>query len=380
MTGAPSPSPAPGATALEVSLDERSYRIIVGENLIEQAGQLIAPVLARPRAVIVSDETVAALYLPRVEASLQAAGVRTASVILPPGEGTKDFGHLATLTDQVLDQRIERSTTLIALGGGVIGDLVGFAAAILLRGLAFVQIPTTLLAQVDSSVGGKTGINTRHGKNLLGAFHQPRLVVADVAALDTLARRELLAGYAEVVKYGLLGDAAFFAWLETNGTALCAGDRQLRSQAVVTSCQAKAAIVAEDEREGGKRQLLNLGHTFGHALEAETGFGDRLLHGEAVAIGMVLALRLSVELGHCTAGDASRAERHLAAVGLPTGLRDIKQPGWTAERLLDHMRQDKKVQDGRLTLILARGIGQAFVTSDVDEEAVRRIWRDALSD
>ena len=300
------------------------------------------------------------------------------SIVLPAGEPTKDLAHLEDLTDRLLDARVERATTLIALGGGVVGDITGFAAAIVLRGLDFIHIPTTLLAQVDSSVGGKTGINTRHGKNLLGAFHQPRLVLADVGVLETLDRRNFLAGYAETVKYGLLGDAPFFSWLEAEGANLCAGDRAARRHAVLRSCAAKAAIVALDERESGRRQLLNLGHTFGHALEAQVGFTDALLHGEAVAIGMVLAFDLSVRLGLCPPDDAERARRHLAERGLPVSLADLSGRGWTADALFAHMLHDKKARDGRPTLVLVRGIGQAFTTRDVEAQAVRALLDDAL--
>ncbi|MEK7245329.1 MAG: 3-dehydroquinate synthase family protein, partial [Pseudomonadota bacterium] len=268
------------------------------------------------------------------------------------------------------------------LGGGVIGDLTGFAAAVVLRGVNFIQVPTTLLAQVDSAVGGKTGINTRHGKNLVGAFHQPRLVLADVAALDTLPRRELLAGYAEIAKYGLIGDPGFFAWLEANGAAVIAGDRAARRHAVRTSCAAKAAVVAADETEKGERALLNLGHTFGHALEAETGFGEALLHGEAVAVGLALAFDFSARLGLSPPEDAARVRRHLVAIGLPAELAHLhrfgRKPGWTAERLMTHMGRDKKVAGGMLTFILARGIGQAFIRHDVDAAELGRFLAERL--
>ncbi len=363
---------------LPVDLGDRAYDIVVGDGLLAQAGALIRPVLVRPRVVVISDENVAAQYLDRLQASLAKADIRNETIILPAGEGTKDLAHLGDLTDRLLDLKIDRSTTLMALGGGVIGDITGFAAAILLRGVAFVQMPTTLLAQVDSSVGGKTGINTRHGKNLLGAFYQPQLVIADLTTLDSLPRREFLAGYAETVKYGFLGDPEFFEWLERHGDALCAGDRDAQRHAVLTSCRMKAEIVAADEREADRRALLNFGHTFGHALEAETGFGDSLLHGEAVAIGMVMAFELSARLGLCPAGDVDRARRHMAARGLPTDAGRIALPSWTAERMVAHMHQDKKAMDGKLTLILARGIGRAFVERSVDESMVLALWRDIL--
>jgi 3-dehydroquinate synthase len=313
-----------------------------------------------------------------VEASLQRAGIDHISVVLPAGEQTKDFAHLQTLTDRLLEARVERGTTLVALGGGVVGDITGFAAGIVLRGLDYVQVPTTLLAQVDSSVGGKTGINTRRGKNLVGLFHQPRLVLADVETLDTLAPRQLLAGYAEVVKYGLIADADFFAWLEGRGAAVCAGDRAAQVRAVCASCAAKAAIVAADEREAGRRALLNLGHTFGHALEAETGYDGTLLHGEAVAAGMVLAFDLSVRLGLCPTEDAARVRRHLETAGLPCGFAALPAIRWSADALIAHMTRDKKVRDGRTTFVLARGIGEAFVSREVDIDDVHQLLRDAI--
>jgi len=374
--------PQPSRTVIErvpVALGARTYDILIGEGVLADAGRYIRPLLRHPRVIVVTDEQVAPLHLAPLQQSLEESGIDHRVIVLPAGEQTKDFAHVETLTTRILDAGVERATPLIALGGGVIGDIAGFAAAITLRGLPFVQIPTTLLAQVDSSVGGKTGINTRHGKNLVGAFHQPSLVLADIGVLDTLPRRELLAGYAEVVKYGLIGDAAFFAWLETNGAAVLAGDRTARRHAIKTSCQAKAAIVAEDETEKGVRALLNLGHTFGHALEAETGYGDALLHGEAVAIGMVLAFALSARLRLCPADDAARIKRHFADVGLPTGLgRNIKTASWGVARLLAHMSKDKKVQSGKMTFILARGIGKAFIAHDVPESDVRAVLEDFL--
>ncbi len=357
---------------LTVALGDRSYPIHIGQGLLARAGALIAPVLKRPRVFVITDDNVAPLHLGPLLASLDDAGIGHAHAVLPAGEATKDFGHLEELLDTMLAAKVERSTTLIALGGGVIGDLAGFAAAILLRGVDFVQIPTTLLSQVDSSVGGKTGINTRRGKNLVGAFYQPRMVLADMDVLDTLPRRELLAGYAEVVKYGVIDDPAFFGWLEDKGPALLDGDMDARIDAVATCCAAKARVVAEDEREGGRRALLNLGHTFGHALEAEAGYGGALLHGEGVAAGMVMALDLSCRLGVCPTADLDRLRRHLTAVGLPTGLDDI--PGartWTADRLLAHMGQDKKVEDGRITFVLAKGIGGAYLSRDADSALVQ---------
>ena len=366
---------AAGFDRLTVALGARSYDICVGCDLLARAGELLRPVLPRPRVVIVSDANVAPLSLAPLTAALDRAAIDHDAVVVPAGEESKDFACLERLCGALLDARIERSTTLIALGGGVIGDLTGFAAGIVLRGVPFVQIPTTLLAQVDSSVGGKTGINTRHGKNLVGLFYQPRLVLADVATLATLPARQLRAGYAEVVKYGLINDAPFFAWLEAHGPAALAGDRALLRHAVVTSCRAKAAIVARDEREAGERALLNLGHTFGHALEAETGFSDRLLHGEAVALGLVLACELSVALGLCPSEDARRVRAHLAAAGLPATLQDVHPTGFAADALLAHMRHDKKVRDGRLSFIVLDGIGRARVSDEVPLAAVDALLR-----
>ncbi|MCW5730480.1 MAG: 3-dehydroquinate synthase [Alphaproteobacteria bacterium] len=371
----PDPEPAPTPSRVSVALGARAYDILVGPGLIGRAGGLIRPLLPRPYTVIVTDENVARHHLAAFEKALAGAGIACRHVILSPGEGIKSFNGLQDLCEKLLELRVERRDLVVALGGGVIGDITGFAASILRRGMGFIQVPTTLLAQVDSSVGGKTGINTRHGKNLVGSFHQPRLVLADMGVLDSLPRRELLAGYAEVVKYGLLGDAAFFEWLERHGAAVLDGDLAARQYAVETSCRAKAAIVARDEREDGERALLNLGHTFGHALEAAHGFSDRLLHGEAVAIGMCLALRLSVRLGLASGQDAGRAESHLAAVGLPT-----RPFGARPEQILELMRQDKKVVDGRMSFILARGIGQAFQTREVAENAVLEVLREACEE
>ena len=371
------------ARTIRVKLAGRSYDIAIGPGLIDQAGELCRPLLPAPKVTIVSDDTVAPLYGARLAASFGKAGVKASTVSVPAGESSKEFGAFGKLMNELLDQRPDRRTTLVALGGGVVGDLTGFAAAVLLRGVDFIQVPTTLLAQVDSSVGGKTGINTRHGKNLVGAFYQPRLVLADTEVLDTLPRRELLAGYAEVAKYGLIDDPEFFAWCETNGGAVLSGDAAKRTYAIEQSCLAKARIVAADERETTDlRALLNLGHTFGHALEAETGFGGELLHGEAVGTGMALAFDLSARLGLCPQADADRVRRHLGAVGLPMRLRAIggdNRRKWDAARLIEHMRSDKKADGGKLTFILTRGIGQAFVSRDVDEAALRDLLDDAIS-
>ncbi len=356
-----------------VTLGPRSYRVRIGSGLIARAGAEIAPLLRRPRVAVLTEERVAALHLPALEAGLAAEGIALQALALPPGEATKSWAQLARAVEWLLAAEVERGDLVVALGGGVIGDLAGFAAAILRRGVRYVQVPTTLLAQVDSSVGGKTGINTAQGKNLVGAFHQPSLVLADIALLDTLPERDFLAGYAEVVKYGLLGDAAFFAWLEANGPALAAGDRALRQEAVRRSVAMKAGIVARDEHEAGERALLNLGHTFGHALEAATGYSDRLLHGEGVAIGCQLAFELSARLGLCPQEAPSRLAAHLAAMGMKRRLADI--PGALPETgdLIALMAQDKKVIEGRLRFVLARDIGAAFVTDAVPPEALHAL-------
>ena len=349
---------------LRVELGDRAYEIVVGPRLIESAGREIQPLLRRRQVVIVSDETVARHCLPRLRDSLSEAGIAHHTVLLPPGEETKDLDHFGRLAGKILAFGIERGTMLVALGGGVVGDVTGFAAATLLRGIDFAQIPTTLLAQVDSSVGGKTGINTRIGKNLIGAFYQPRLVLADMSTLMTLPRRELLAGYAEIVKYGLIRDVEFFAWLEAEGRAVCDLAPAPLRRAVMTSCAMKADIVVSDEREEGDRALLNFGHTFGHALETETGFSAKLLHGEAVGLGMVLAFDFAAHMGLVAAEEAERVRRHLNEMGLPTQLSAIGLAGIPADRLIAHMSKDKKVRDGRITLILPRRIGEAFVMKD----------------
>jgi len=377
MTETPKKKPA-DVDCVRVDLGQRGYDILVGEGLLAAAGRHIRPLLAQPRVIVVTDTNVAPLYLAVVETAFGEADIECTAITLPAGEQTKDFVHLERLMEDLLAGQVRRDTTLVALGGGVIGDLAGFSAAIAMRGISFVQIPTTLLAQVDSAVGGKTGINTRHGKNLVGAFHQPRLVLSDTATLRTLPERELLAGYAEVVKCGLIRDATFFEWLEANGSRIRDGDKNAQRHAVVTCCATKAAIVAEDEREAGRRALLNLGHTFGHALEAQTGMDDTLLHGEAVAIGMVLAFELSARLGLCRAADAERVRRHLSELGLPVGLRGLADRSWNAEGLLTHMAQDKKILGGKLGLVLVRGIGEAFVTHDVDAEDIRAFLDGAL--
>jgi len=363
-----------------VGLGERAYDIHVGAGMLARASELLKPFVSKTGSggvvPVVTDSHVAELHLPRLLEGLRRAGMDARAIVMPPGEVSKSFAGLERLCGALLDMEIDRKGLVIALGGGVIGDLTGFAAGVLKRGIAFAQIPTTLLAQVDSSVGGKTAINAAQGKNLIGLFHQPRLVIADTMLLDTLPRRELLAGYAEVAKYGALGDAQFFEWLEVHGAKALGGDQAALVQAVAHSCRMKADIVARDERETGERALLNLGHTFGHALEAATGFSDRLIHGEGVAIGMALAFRLSVKLGLCPGQDAERFVRHLKAVGLPSSIADIPGARPSAGELIRHMAHDKKVTDGRLTFILLHGLGQAFVTREVPLEAVKSVLTD----
>ncbi|NUB43167.1 3-dehydroquinate synthase [Fertoebacter nigrum] len=360
-----------------VALGARSYEVRIGAGLIDRAGVEMAPLLRRRRVAVVTDETVAAHHLMRLSAALEAEGIAMTALALPPGEGTKGWEQFARCVEWLLEQKVERRDVVVAFGGGVVGDLVGFAAAVLRRGVRFVQIPTTLLAQVDSSVGGKTGINTPQGKNLVGAFHQPSLVLADIDVLETLPPRDFLAGYGEVVKYGLLGDPAFFDWLELNAAALPT-DAALRQKAVLRSVQMKAEIVARDETEEGDRALLNLGHTFCHALEKATGYGNRLLHGEGVAIGCALAFELSQRLGLCAQEAPSRVRAHLRGLGMKVDLADIPGDLPGADVLLALMAQDKKVVDGKLRFILARGIGEAFVADDVPSDQVLRLLGDAL--
>jgi 3-dehydroquinate synthase len=365
---------------VRVDLPGREYEIVVGPGALAQAGALMAPLLRRRRVAVVTDANVAALHLPALRASLEAEGIAVEALVLPPGEATKGWAELARTVEWLLAAKVERGDLVVALGGGVIGDLVGFAAAILRRGVRFVQVPTTLLAQVDSSVGGKTGINTAQGKNLVGAFHQPVLVIADTALLATLPERDFLAGYGEVVKYGLLGDAAFFGWLEVNAAAIVARDQAALVHAVTRSCEMKAGIVMRDETEQGERALLNLGHTFCHALEAATGYSDRLLHGEGVAIGCALAFELSARLGLCPQEEPGRVRAHLAAMGMKRDIAAIPGDLPDASGLLSLMGQDKKVVDGRLRFVLARGIGDAFVTGDVPGDAVLALLTEALAE
>lgn len=362
-----------------VALDNHAYDIVIGRGVLASLGHAIKALRPGARTVIITDENVAARHLVATEAVLNEAGLGSSRILVAPGEGSKKVATFERVCEEIIGARIERGDLAIALGGGVIGDLAGFAASCVRRGIDFVQVPTTLLAQVDSSVGGKTGINSRQGKNLIGAFHQPVMVIADTALLDTLPPREFRAGYAEVAKYGLLGDAGFFAWLEANWQEMFSGG-PAREHAIAVCCRAKAGIVVRDERETGERALLNLGHTFGHALEAGCGFSSRLLHGEAVALGMVMAFEFSASKGFCSAADTTRAKAHLAAVGLPTHVRQVPGGVPGVDALMDLIAQDKKVKRGRLTFILVRGIGQAFIENNVDPAEVRAFMTDAVSD
>jgi 3-dehydroquinate synthase len=373
------PLRASDPTVVNVALGERSYDIMIGRGQLASLGQKIAALRPGAKAAIVTDETVARHHLAATEAALVAAGVGSTSVVVPPGESSKSFPMLQRVCEALISARIERADLVVALGGGVIGDLAGFAAAVVRRGLDYVQVPTTLLAQVDSSVGGKTAIDSSHGKNLVGAFHQPVLVVADTALLDSLPAREFRAGYAEVAKYGLLGDAAFFAWLEASWQEVFAGG-PAREHAIAVSCRMKAAIVGRDERETGERALLNLGHTFGHAFEAAAGFSGRLLHGEAIALGMVLAFAFSAKRGLLPHEEAERVARHLAAVGLPTHVSSVPGGIPGADRLMELIAQDKKVKRGKLTFILARGIGTSFIAPDIDAAEVRAFLVEKLAE
>jgi 3-dehydroquinate synthase len=380
---AASASPAAGENVIvNVGLDARAYDIVIGRDILDQLGARIASLRPGARTAIVTDEGVAKHWLERARASLAAAGISSFDVIVGEGESSKTYPVLTQVCEALIAGKLERNDLVVALGGGVVGDLTGFAASIVRRGMDFVQVPTSLLAQVDSSVGGKTGINSPHGKNLIGAFHQPRLVIADTAVLDTLSPRQFAAGYAEVAKYGVLGDEKFLAWLEANHTDVFKGGAA-REYAIAQSCRAKAAIVARDEREDGERALLNLGHTFGHALEAATGFSDRLFHGEGVSIGMSLAAEFSADLGMISAQDAERVRRHLESVGLPTRLQEIggfAQEGiGNADSLLALMGQDKKVKRGKLTFILLCALGQAEIVNDVDPVRVKDFLTRKLS-
>lgn len=374
------PSSAHDSVTVPVSLGERSYDILIGKGLVDRAGAEVAKRLKGARVAIVTDENVARVHLERLRTSFGNAGIEATPVIVAPGEKSKSFATLETVTNAILAARLERGDALVAFGGGVVGDLSGFVAGIVRRGMNFVQIPTSLLAQVDSSVGGKTGINTAYGKNLVGVFYQPQLVLADTDVLDTLSPREFRAGYAEVAKYGLIDRPDFFAWLEKNWQEVFAGGTA-RAQAIAESCRSKAAVVARDERETGDRALLNLGHTFGHALETATGYdSSRLVHGEGVAIGMALAHRFSVKMNLAGVEAAERVEAHLKAVGLPTSLDEVPGGLPPAEKLMDYIAQDKKVARGALTFILTHGIGQSFIAKDVPPAAVLEFLKERLAD
>jgi 3-dehydroquinate synthase len=366
-------------TVIEVALGGRAYSIFIGRDQLLSLGERIAGLRPGSRVVIIGDETVARHYLPTTQTALAVSGLDATCITVPAGESSKSFAVLEKVCEEVIAARIERGDLIFALGGGVIGDLAGFAAAIVRRGIDYVQVPTTLLAQVDSSIGGKTAIDSRQGKNLVGAFHQPILVVSDTALLDSLPRREFCAGYAEVAKYGLMADAGFFSWLEANWPEVFAGGHA-REHAIAASCRMKAAIVAEDERETGRRALLNLGHTFGHALEAAAGFSGRLLHGEAISVGMTLAFAFSAKSNLLSVAEAEQVKRHLAAVGLPTDMSCLPDGRPSADRLMDLMLQDKKVRRGKLTLILARGIGEGFIAADLDASEVHEFLKEKLSE
>ncbi len=363
-----------------VDLGARSYDIHIGTQLLENAGAILTPILARKSIVIVTDDNVAKAQLPRLATGLERDDIAFETVVLPAGEATKNFAQLEFLTRRLIDLGVERGDTIIALGGGVIGDLTGFAAAVLRRGCGFAQIPTTLLAQVDSSVGGKTAINVPEGKNLIGAFHQPAAVIADIAALETLPDREIRAGYAEIVKYGAINDEPFFSWLEENVSAIMRGDAATRTHAVKRSCEAKAAIVAADEREAGERALLNLGHTFGHAFEAAYGYSSDLLHGEAVALGIALAFDYSARKGMSPAADAERVKTHLRAATLPADIADLPTgPKLDADTLSALMMRDKKVVGGKLTLILADAVGAARIIRDADLADIKTFLKEKIA-
>ena len=377
------PLPVHEPIIVPVALGARGYDIAIGRDVLAKLGEAVKALRPGARTAIVTDEIVATHHIAAAEASLAAAGIERARIVVPAGEGSKNYGTFEKVCEAIIAARMERGDLVVALGGGVIGDLAGFAAACVRRGLDFVQVPTTLLAQVDSSVGGKTGINSPQGKNLIGAFHQPILVIADTALLDTLPERQFRAGYAEVAKYALLGDAGFFDWLETNWREVFSGGQSsgnsAREHAIAVSCRGKAGVVARDERESGERALLNLGHTFGHAFEAGAGFSDRLLHGEAVALGTALAFEFSARRGLLSQAEAARASAHLDAVGLPTHVNQVPGGVPGVDALMDLIAQDKKVKRGKLTFILVRGIGQAFVENDVDAAEVRAFLADKLS-
>lgn len=365
---------------IDVALGKRSYKIIVGTNLMEKSGEIISPYLDAPRVIIITDRNVAKYHLKPLKNSILSKGIKCDDIILEAGEKTKSFKYLQSLIDKLLSKNIERSTTLLALGGGTIGDLVGFTAAILLRGLDVIQVPTTLLAQVDSSVGGKTGINVKHGKNLVGAFYQPKLVLADMDTLDTLPQREIVSGYVEITKYGLISSYEFFEWLEKNGLELCDHNKTYRQQAVIESCRQKSDIVSKDETEKGNRALLNLGHTFGHALEKETGFSNILLHGEAVAMGIILAYKLSSRLGYSSIEELGRVVNHYKQIGLRCNPLELTEIKWSSDLLMSHMGKDKKVQEGKLRFVLPKGIGSSFIADNIPEHTVHKLLNDTFKE
>ena len=361
------------STCVTVGLGDRSYDIIIGDNILKDCHHWIAPHLHHHKTIVITDDNIAPHHLATVEKSLTEGGITTHSIVVPAGEQSKCTAVFADVCEQILSIGIDRKSTIVALGGGVIGDLVGYVAASLLRGIDFIQIPTTLLAQVDSSVGGKTGINAQAGKNLIGAFHQPKLVLIDVATLNTLPLRDIRAGYAETLKYGAIDDFPFFEWLEKNGRGVLEGDVDARLYAVTNSVQAKSRVVSKDEKEGGVRALLNLGHTFAHALENALGYDGRMLHGEAVSIGMTMAHDLSVRMGLCPSQDRERLTAHLKAMGLPTDLTMVSDFNWDSNDLIDRMWKDKKVVGNTMTFILSKGIGQAFISKDVELNHVRHV-------
>lgn len=363
---------------LHIDLGSRSYDIVIGTGLLKEGGEYIQPLLSLPSVIIITDEQVAPHYAHLLEQSLEHKGIHAARIVLKPGERSKSFGGLEWLLDRIFEHKPERKTTLIALGGGVVGDITGFAASIMLRGIPFIQIPTTLLSQVDSAVGGKTGINHASGKNLVGSFYQPKRVLIDIDVLSTLPTRQFLAGYAEVVKYGLIQDAAFFTWLDTHQSKVNARDPESLQHLIASSCQTKANIVAQDEKEKNIRALLNFGHTFGHALEAVTGYKDKLLHGEAVALGMLMATDLSVQLGLCGQEVYSQVKAHLMAMALPTSLKQIEGVTWKPATIIEAMQQDKKMQQGELTFVLLKGIGKGVLKSSIPMNRVQDVVERAL--
>ena len=365
---------------LRISLKENSYDIIIEHGLLSELGDLISKKFGKPKTFIVTDSNIAVHWLKQTIESLSAQGMSPKVLEVPVGESTKSFINLEKIIDQLLESKVDRDSVLIALGGGVIGDLAGFAGAVTLRGIKVIQVPTTLLSQVDSSVGGKTGVNVRQGKNLVGSFHQPSLVAIDTQVLQTLPSRQLFAGYAEVLKYGLIKDRSFFDWLELNGKKVLEGDKLAQQFAIFTSCRIKAEIVEADEKEKNLRAILNFGHTFGHALEAEAGYDGNLLHGEAVSIGMVLAIELSKSLGYLSGQDAGRAVEYIRNIGLPTNINSIEgSTSWHPDGIIQHMQHDKKVSNGQLRFVLIKGIGEAYLTADVERNDIYRVIEKSLS-